>query len=192
MVVGTSWHAIRHRESARRREQPWHRDRRERAAGWLHASQPQFGERHQRDHVRETQFRFHPRHRTRRESRPLSLRPRSQPIGSDKVGSRTDRLCQSQPRQAQHRVGRHGNARPHRRRALQDDDRRRHGAHTLPRRGLGAHRPARRTGSGHDRQYGCLPRTHPRWEAACTGGDDSDAPGDVAGCANCRRVCAWV
>ena len=42
-------HAIRHRESAWRREQSRHRGRRERAAGRLHASQPQFGERHQRD-----------------------------------------------------------------------------------------------------------------------------------------------
>ena len=40
-----------------------------------------------------------------------------------------------------------------RRRAVQDDDRRRHGARALSRRGARADRPARRTGAGHVRRH---------------------------------------
>ena len=101
MVVGTAWHAIRHRESAWRREQSGHRGRRERGAGRLYASQPQFGERHQRDDVRETQFRFHPRHHTAqslvRFPYVLEVNP-SVPIRS--VPEPIDRVRQSQSGQA--------------------------------------------------------------------------------------------
>ena len=41
-------------------------------------------------------------------SRALSLRPGGQSIRSDQIGSRVDRLCQSQSGQDQYRIGRQG------------------------------------------------------------------------------------
>ena len=67
MAVGASWSAIRNREPARRGQKYRHRSGREFAAGRLYASPGQFSEHHQRNALRQTQFRFHPRHRADRE-----------------------------------------------------------------------------------------------------------------------------
>ena len=72
-------------------------------------------------------------------------------IGSGQDGSRVHRLCQGQSGQDQHGVGRHREPAPCVRRAVQDDDRRQHGARALSRRGARAHRSARRAGASHVR-----------------------------------------
>ena len=74
MAVGAARPAIRHREPAGRRQQYRHRGGRARAAGRLHASPGQLGERDQRDALRQAQFQFHPRHRAGREHHPRAHR----------------------------------------------------------------------------------------------------------------------
>ena len=60
------------------------------------------------------------------------------------------------------------------RRAVQDDDRRRHGARAVSRLGAGAHRPDERHRAGDLRQHAALDAAHPR-QAARAGGDDDGA-----------------
>ena len=59
-------------------------------------------------------------------------------IGSGEDSSRVHRLCQGQPGQDQHGIGRQRIAGSCRRGAVQDDGRRRHGPRSLPRRGARA------------------------------------------------------
>ena len=74
-------------------------------------------------------------------------------IGSGQDGSRVHRLCQGQSGQDQlWRRAASGDRATCRRRAVQDDGRRQHGARALSRRGARADRSARRTGAGHVRQ----------------------------------------
>ena len=134
MAVGAARPAIRHREPAGRRQQYRHRGGRARAAGRLHAPPGQFGERDQRDALRQAQFQFHPRHRAGRGHHPRAQRHGGESIGSGQDGSRVHRLCQGQSGQDQHGVGRQRNPAPCGRRAVQDDGRRRHGARALSRR----------------------------------------------------------
>ena len=109
-------------------------------------------ERDQRDALRQAQFQFHPRHRAGREpSCRDALCHGGESVGSGQDGSRVHRLCQGQSRQDQYGVGRQRDSAPHGGRAVQDDDRRRHGARALSRRGAGADRPDRRAGAGHVR-----------------------------------------
>ena len=134
MAVGAARPAIRHREPAGRRQQYRHRGGRACAAGRLHAPPGQSGERDQRDALRQAQFQFHPRHRAGRGHHPRAQRHGGESIGSGQDGSRVHRLCQGQSGQDQHGVGRHRDRAPCGRRAVQDDDRRRHGARALSRR----------------------------------------------------------
>ena len=66
MALGAAWPAIRHREPAGRRQQYRHRGGRACAGRWLYAPSGQYGERDQRDTLREAQFQFHPRYRAGR------------------------------------------------------------------------------------------------------------------------------
>ena len=91
-------------------------------------------ERDQRDALRQAQFQFHPRHRAGRGHHPRAASHGGESIGSGQDGSRVHRLCQGQSGQDQHGVGRQRHAAPCRRRAVQDDGRRRHGARALSRR----------------------------------------------------------
>ena len=75
-----------------------------------------------------------------------------QSIGSGQDGSRVHRLCQGQSGQDQHGVGRQRDRAPRGRRAVQDDDRRRHGPRALSRR----RRPRSPTCSA-DRCRSCSP-----------------------------------
>ena len=105
-------------------------------------------ERDQRDALRQAQFQFHPRHRAGRGHHPRAPRHGGESIGSGQDGSRVHRLCQGQSGQDQHGVGRQREPHPCGRRAVQDDDRRRHGSRALSRRGARADRSARRAGAG--------------------------------------------
>ena len=69
---------------------------------------------------------------------------------------------------------------PCRRRAVQDDDRRRHDPRAVSRWSARAHRPARRAGAGHVRHHVRLDRAHQSREAPRTGGDHRDALGSAA------------
>ena len=124
------------------------------------------GERDQRDALRQAQFQFHPRHRAGRGHHPRAQRHGGKSIGSGQNGSRVHRLCQGQSGQDQHGVGRQRDSVPCGRRAVQDDDRRRHGSRALSRRGARAHRPARRAGAGHVRRR-CLRRSSTSGPASC-------------------------
>ena len=134
MAVGAARPAIRHREPAGRRQQYRHRGGRACAAGRLHAAPGRCGERDQRDALRQAQFQFHPRHRAGRGHHPRALRHGGESIGSGQDGSRVHRLRQGQSGQDQHGVGRQRQHAPCGRRAVQDDDRRQHGARALSRR----------------------------------------------------------
>ena len=85
-----------------------------------------------------------------------------------------------------------GTVAPCRRRAVQDDDRRRHGARALSRRGARAHRSARRTGAGHVRRHAVVDRAHQGRQAARAGGDHRDALGGAAGHSDRGRVRAGL
>ena len=135
MAVGAAWSAIRHRESAGRRRQSWHRGGRARASRRLYARPDRRAERDQRDALRQAQFQFHPRHCAGRDHRPLPECHGREPIGSGQDRSRVHRLCQGQSGQAQHGVARERQHAPCRRRAVQDDDRRQHGARAVSQRG---------------------------------------------------------
>ena len=114
-------------------------------------------------------------------------------IGSGQDGSRVHRLCQGQSGQDQHGVGAATGPRiTCRRRAVQDDDRRQHGARALSRRRARADRPARRTGAGHVRHTARVDRAHQGRQAARAGGDDGDALGGAAGHPDRRRVRAGL
>src|SRR5215472_14396178 len=94
-LSGAAWTIIRSREPAWRQQQHRHRSSRAGVAGWLHAPSDLFGERSQRDAVRKTQFRFHPRHRTDREHWARRLRDGGQPIVSGENRTRVHCLRQS-------------------------------------------------------------------------------------------------
>ena len=91
-------------------------------------------ERDQRDALRQAQLQFHPRHRAGRGHHPRAACHGGESIGSGQDGSRVHRLRQGQSGQDQHGVGRHRQLAPSGRRAVQDDDRRQHGARALSRR----------------------------------------------------------
>ena len=92
-----------------------------------------------------------------------------------------------------------GSATPCGRRAVQDDDRRRHGPRALSRRGARADRSARRAGAGRcSLRIACVDRVHQGRQAARAGGDHCDAFGGAAGhsrpwAISCRatRRAAW-
>ena len=132
--------SFRDREPARRRDQSRGRSRGARAAGRLYAAPRGFAELHQCDALRQSQFQFHPRHRTGCEHRPRALRHGGYAIVPGQDRSRVHRLCQGQSWQDQHGVGRHRNLDPFCRRAVQDAGRRRHGSRPLSHRRAGAHR----------------------------------------------------
>ena len=78
------------------------------------------------------------------------------------------------------------------RRAVQDDDRRRHGPRALSRRGACADRSARRAGAGDVRLHDRVDRAHQGRQAARAGGDHGDALGGAAGRADRGRVRAGL
>ena len=135
-------------------------------AGRLYAPLGQLVERDQRDALRQAQFQFHPRHRAGRGHHPRAACHGGESIGSGQDGSRVHRLCQGQSGQDQHGVGRQRNRGPCRRRAVQDDDRRRHGPRALSRRGARADRSAWRAGAGHVRSP-CPRRSSTSGPASC-------------------------
>ena len=166
MAVGAARSAIRHREPAGRRQQYRHRGGRAGAAGRLHAAPGRAGERHQRDALRQAQLQLHPRHRAGRGHRPRATRHGGQSVGSGEDGSRVHRLCQGQSGQDQHGVGRQRDPLACRRRAVQDDGRRRHDPRALPRRGARASRSDRRPGAGAC-SVPCLTRSNTSGRASC-------------------------
>ena len=113
-------------------------------------------------------------------------------IGSGQDRSRVHRLRQGQSRQDQHGVGRQRDLRHMCRRAVQDDDRRRHGPRALSRRGARADRSARRAGAGHVRRHAVVDRVHQGRQAARAGGDHCDALGGAAGHADRGRFRAGL
>jgi hypothetical protein len=121
-VVRANGPAIRHREPARRRQQYRHRGGREGSPGRLYAPYGQCGEYEQRGALRKAQLQFHPRHRAGRRCHARAAGDGGQSINSGQDRSRVHRLCESQSRQDQFRVGRHRNFDSSVRRTVQDDD----------------------------------------------------------------------
>ena len=113
-------------------------------------------------------------------------------VGSGQDGSRVHCLRQGQSRQDQHGVGRQRNHAACRRRAVQDDGRRRHGSRAVSRRGARAHRSARRAGAGYVRHHVILDRVHQSRQAARAGGDHRDALGGAAGRPDRGRIRAGL
>ena len=150
-------------------------------------------ERDQRDALRQAQFQFHPRHRAGREHHARALRHGGESIGSGQDGSRVHRLCQGQSGQDQHGVGRQRQRATCRRRAVQDDGRRRHGSCAVSRRCAGADRSARRTGAGRcSAPDAGVDRVYQGRQAARAGGDHRDALGGAAGRADRGRIRAGL
>ena len=123
-------------------------------------------ERNQRDALRQAQFQFHPRHRAGRGHLPrasLSWRSirrfRPRPFPSSSPMPRPIRARSTWRRPATE-------LRPCGWRAVQDDDRRRHGPRALSRRGTRADRSARRTSAGHVR-HPCRRRSSTSGPASC-------------------------
>ena len=152
MAVGAAGPAIRRRQPAGRQRQYRHRSGRARARGRLLAAVRDVGECHQRVALRQSPFQFHPRHRAGGEHCQDSPRHGGQSVGSGEDGSRVHRLCQGQSGQDQHGVERQCDPAPCRRRAVQDDGRRRSGPRSLPRRAGGDARSAQRAGASHVRR----------------------------------------
>ena len=153
MAVGAARPAIRHREPAGRRQQYRHRGGRACAAGRLHAPLGRSGERDQRDALRQAQFQFHPRHRAGREHQSrtpfvMVVNP-SFPAKTVPEFIAYAKANPGKINMASAGIGTHATCV---RRAVQDDDRRRHGPRAVSRRCACAHRPARRTGAGHVRR----------------------------------------
>ena len=190
MAVGAARSAIRRREPAGRRRQYRHRGGRARAAGRLHAPPGQL--RRTRSTRRSTTSSISISSATSRRSRhhPRAQRHGGPSIGSGQDGSRVHRLCQGQSGQAQHGVGRHRVLAPCRRRAVQDDGRRRHGPRALSRRGAGADRSDRRAGPSHVRHHAGVNRVHQGRQAARAGCDHGEALGGAAGLADRGRFLA--
>ena len=126
--------AIHHRKPPRGRQQPRHRSGRAGKSRWLYAARSLHIERVERDALPESQVRLHPRHRAGREhGEDLQCDDRQQFVsGEDRSG--VHRLCEGQPRQDQHGIGRSRKLAAPLRRAVQGDDRRRHGHGALSRR----------------------------------------------------------
>ena len=133
MAVGAARPAIRHREPAGRRQQYRHRGGRARArdgytlllVGTANAINATLYDKLNFNFIRDI-------------APVAGIMPRAQrhggeSIGSGQDGSRVHRLCQGQSGQDQHGVGRQRHRVPCGRRAVQDDDRRRHGARALSR-----------------------------------------------------------
>src|SRR5215468_505103 len=108
-----------------------------------------------------------------------------EPLDSIEHASRVHRLCQGQSQQAQYGVGRYWNPLPYGRRAVQDDDRCRHGARAVSRGGASAHRSDQRAGAGDVRRLGVVNWAHQGRQAARVSGDDRDALGGAAGHPDC-------
>ena len=167
MAVGAAWPAIRHREPAGRRRQYRHRGGRACAAGRLHAAAGRL--RRTRSMRRSTTSSISISSATSRRSRASSacrIVMEVTSVGSGQDGSRVHRLCQGQSGQDQHGIGRQRDLATCVRRAVQDDDRRRHGARAVSRRGARAHRSARRAGAG-DVRPPCRRRSSTSGPASC-------------------------
>ena len=136
------------------------------AAGRLHAAAGQPGERDQRVALREAQLQFHPRHRAGRGHHARAERDGGQPVGSGQDRCGVHRLRQGQSGQGQHGLGRQRHVGPSVGRTVQDDDRRRHAARALSRRGARADRPDRRAGAGACSTT-CRPRSSTSGPASC-------------------------
>ena len=148
MAVGAAWPAIHRREPAGRRRQ--YRAPRRSCVRPPTAIRScwSFRQRDQRDALRQAQFQFPPRHRAGRGHHPRALGHGGQSVVSGQDGSRVHRLCQGQSGQDQHGVGAATGPQSSVRRAVQDDDRRRHGARALSRHGACADRSDRRSSAG--------------------------------------------
>ena len=154
MAVGAARPAIRHREPTGRRQQYRHRGGR--ACASRTATRSSWSSQRTQSTRRSTTSSVSISSATLRRSPALAafryvMVVTSLVPGQD--GPRVHRLCQGQSGQDQHGVARHWDRSPCRRRAVQDDDRRRHGARALSRRGTGADRSARRPGAGRVRQH---------------------------------------
>ena len=105
--------------------------RRQRAAGRLHDAAGQPGQRHQRDALQEPQLQLHPRHRAGGRPGAHAQRDGGDAVAAGEDGGRVHRLLQGQPGQDQHGlVGQRHLGAPVGR-ALQVDDRLRHGARAV-------------------------------------------------------------
>ena len=103
-----------------------------------------------------------------------------QSVGSGQDRSRIHRLCQGQSGQDQYGVVGQRHVGACRRRAVQDDDRHRHGPRALSRRGADAHRPAGRTGAGDVRPPARRRSSYIRaGKLRALGRDDHDALGTL-------------
>ena len=161
MAVGAARPAIHHREPARRRQQ--YRAPKRSCARRRTAIRSSWSVRRTRSTRRSTTSSISISSATSRRS-PAScrvpLRHGGPSIGSGQDGSRVHRLCQGQSGQDQHGIRRHRDHRSCGRRAVQDDDRRRHGSRAVSRRRTRADRSARRTGASHVRHYARVDRAH--------------------------------
>ena len=167
MAVGAARPAIRHREPAGRRHQYRHRGGRARAAGRLYAAPGRL--RRTRSTRRSTTSSISISSATSRRSR-ASCRVPYVMVVNPSVPAKTVpefiAYAKANPGKINMASAGNGTAPTCRRRAVQDDDRRRHGARALSRRGACAHRPARRTGAGHVRLHD-LRRSNTSGPASC-------------------------
>ena len=182
MAVGAARPAIHRREPAGRRQQYRHRGGRACAAGRLHA--PSGRRRRTRSTRRSTTSSISISSATSRRSR-ASAACRYVMVVNPSVPAKTVpefiAYAKANPGKINMASAGNGTAATCRRRAVQDDDRRRHGPRALSRRGARADRSARRAGAGHVRRHAVVDRAHQGRQAARAGGDHRDALGGAAG-----------